>query len=97
MQEFSASHPYTQRFEKTLTRQFRRHSRGAKKRFRALPLKVIHTLDGQSDVRRDDLMEKLRADTVTYTQTEIDDMIKRLHRTHLIYVERGRYSRVTIA
>ena len=97
MQDFSARHPYTQRFEKALTREFRHQKKGAKKRSRALALKVIHALDGQSDVRRDDLVERLRADAVGYAQGEVDEMIKRLHKTRLIYVERGRYSRVLIA
>lgn len=97
MQEFSGRHPFTLRFEKVLVREFARQTKGAKKRSRALALKVIHGLDGQSDVRRDDLVQRLSADIVSYSQTEIEEMVRRLHRTRLINVERGRYSRVTIA
>jgi hypothetical protein len=97
MKDFSAHHPYTKRFEKTLAGDFRRKTRGAKKRFRALALKVVHALDGQSDARRDDLVQRLRADVVGYSQPEVHEMIKRLHKGGLIYVERGRYSRVSIA
>ena len=71
--------------------------KGEKKRARALALKVVHVLDGQSDVRREDMVQSLQADTSGYATAEIDAMIKRLHKQRLIYVERGRYSRVVIA
>jgi hypothetical protein len=95
--DFSKKHPYSVRFEKFLSQETRRLSKGAKKRIRALALKIVHVLDGQSDVRRDDLVEKLRADVSGYTGTEIDNTVKRLHRNGLLYVERGRYSRVYVA
>jgi hypothetical protein len=97
MLDFSRGHPYAQLFEKCVASEFRRQNKGAKKRSRALALKVIHALDGQSDVRRDDMVQKLRADAAGYTHAEVDDMIKRLCKRRLIYAEPGRYSRVSIA
>lgn len=96
LSEFSKKHPYVIRFEKFLTQEFRRKSKGAKKRARSLALKVVHVLDGQSDVRRDDLAQALQADSSSYDSREIDEMIKRLHKKKLIYVQPGRYSRVLI-
>jgi hypothetical protein len=97
LSHFSDTHAYTKRFNKALAKEFRRKDKGTKKRLRALALKVIHGLDGQSDGRRDDLVENLRADQVTYKMGEIDEVIKRLHKHNLILVEPGRYSRVSIA
>jgi hypothetical protein len=97
LQDFSKKHPYVLRFEKTLALESRRLDKGKKKRLRALVLKAIHVLDGQSDVRRDDLVQRLRADTSGYSDSEIDDVIRQLHRKRLFYVEPGRYSRVSIA
>lgn len=97
LHDFSKKHPYTVRFEKFLTQETRRKSRGEKKRLRTLALKIVRALDGQSDIRRDDLVERLRADVSGYKDAEIDSAIKRLHRKKLIYVERGRYSRVYVA
>jgi hypothetical protein len=97
LQDFSKKHPYVLRFEKTLALESRRLDKGKKKRLRALALKAIHALDGQSDVRRDDLVQRLRADTSGYSDLEIDDVIKQLHKKRLINVEPGRYSRVSIA
>jgi predicted transcriptional regulator len=85
------------RFEKFLSQETRLLNRGAKKRLRALTLKIVHVLDGQAEVRRDDVVERLRADVSGYSETEIDSTIKRLHRKGLLYVERGRYSRVYVA
>jgi len=96
LQDFSKRHSYNQRFEKALRKEFQRLPRGPKKRMRALALKVIHQLDNQSDIRREDLVQALLADTVGYNQSEIDDMIRRLRKYDILYVEPGRYSRVSI-
>jgi hypothetical protein len=95
--QFSGAHAYTKRFHKALAKEFRRKDKGTKKRLRALALKVIHSLDGQSDGRRDDLVQNLRADQANYKMAEIDEVIKKLHRNNLILVEPGRYSSVSIA
>ena len=97
LQDFSKQHPYVLRFEKILSLESRRLDKGKKKRLRALALKTIHALDGQSDVRRDDLVQLLRADTSGYNDLEIDNVIKQLHRKRLVNVEPGRYSSVSIA
>lgn len=59
--QFSRAHAYTKRFEKALGKEFRRKDKGTKKRLRALALKIVHGLDGVPDVRRDDLVQNLRA------------------------------------
>lgn len=94
--KFSKKHPYVVRFEKFLSTEFRRKTKGEKKRRRALALKTVHVLDGQSDVRRDDLVQNLQADISGYSDPEIGDMLKRMQKKRLIYVERGRYSRVSV-
>lgn len=97
LHSFSREHPYTIRFERFLVDAFRNRSGGEKKRKRALALKVIHTLDGAQEVRRADIVQRLQADTSRYTDDEIDDMIRRLHRTRLIRSQQGPHARVHIA
>ncbi|MFZ3376217.1 MAG: hypothetical protein WA183_11750 [Chthoniobacterales bacterium] len=94
---FSTAHTYTKRFEKFLGSEFRRASKGKKKRGRALALKIIHACDKEQLVRRDDVVQELLADQNTYQRDEIDNMIRHLHRVGLIYIKRGRYSTIEIA
>ena len=93
LQEASNTHNYTIRFERFLRKEFRRASKGQKRRSRTLALKVIHSLDGQETMRRDDVVERLQVD---YQEAEVDEMIRRLHKAGLILSEPGRYSRVSI-
>ena len=95
--EFSKSHAYTVRFERFLTDIGGRRSKGEKKRNRALALKIIHALDGQSDVRRADIVQRLLADPSRYVASEIDSMIGKLHNASLIRSQQGPYARVQIA
>lgn len=95
--DFSNNHPYTRRFQKFLTKEARGLAKGEKKRLRALALKMVHELDGQSDVRRDDLVAALRADGSAYADKEIESMIKQAHKNGIMFVQRGRYSSVLIA
>lgn len=94
---FSGLHPYTKRFEAFLDRSFRRRSKGEKKRLRALALKVIHSCDGNTSVRREDVVQQLLSDVSHYSRGEVDSMIKELHRAGLIYTARGRYSSIEIS
>ena len=94
---FSDSHPYSKRFEQALRQELKNKTKGEKKRLRSLALKVVHGLDGESDVRRDDLLQTLLADAVGYSSAEADGMLRALHRRGLISVARGRYSTVEIA
>ncbi|MCZ7641358.1 MAG: hypothetical protein M5U12_38050 [Verrucomicrobia bacterium] len=89
---FSASHPYTKRFESFLDQRFRGNPKGEKKRLRSLALKVIHSCDGNKSVRREDVIQQLLGDVSHYSRTEVDSMIKELHKAGLIYSKRGRYS-----
>jgi hypothetical protein len=97
LDSFSDNHPYTKRFEKFLNQEFRRKSKGDKKRARALALKIIHSCDGEQQVRREDLVQELLADQNEYDRTESDNMIKKLHKAGLIYCQKGRYSTIEIA
>ncbi len=94
--QFAGEHPYTLRFERFVTKNFRRSSRGQKKRRRALALKVIHAIDEKQSARRVDVVEGLRADPARYSRDEIDDMILRLHRARLLRSVQGPHSRVTV-
>lgn len=95
--DFSKKHPYSVRFEKFLAQESRSTKKGEKKRFRALALKAVHVMDGQGGVRRDDLVQSMRADQSGYSDQEIDQAIRKLHKRRLIYVEPGRYSSVSVA
>jgi hypothetical protein len=97
LQDFAANHPYSVRFERFLVDVGRRASKGAKKRNRALALKIIHALDGQPDIRRADIVQQLLADQSRYDLAEVDGMIGRLHNASLIKSQQGRYARVQIA
>jgi len=94
--QFSKEHPYTVRFERLMQSDFKRWKKGKKKRVRALALKVIHKLDGSRQVRRADMVQQLQADVSRYTEEEISDMIKRLHRAKLIRSQQGPHARVQI-
>lgn len=94
LHDFSRTHPYTVRFERFLTSDFRQRTRGTKKRKRALALKVIHALDGERQIRRADLVQRLQADPSRYTSQEIDDMIRRLHNARLLRSQQGPHARV---
>jgi hypothetical protein len=97
LKTFSDNHPYTIRFERFLSDAGKRLNKGTKKRNRALALKIIHALDGQTDVRRADIVQQLLADQSRYADYEVDSMISRLHNARLIRSQRGRYARVQIA
>jgi hypothetical protein len=97
LDDFSKRHPYTVRFERFLVDIGKNRSKGAKKRNRALALKIVHALDGQSDSRRADVVQGLLADQARYSEDEINVMIGKLHTAALIRSQQGRYSRVQIA
>lgn len=96
LRAFSGGHPYTRRFEAFLDREFRKRSKGEKKRARSLALKVIRSCDGQRSVRREDVVQQMLGDVSRYSRDEVDSMIKDLHKAGLIYSKRGRYSTIEI-
>jgi hypothetical protein len=95
--EFSKGHAYTIRFERFMQSSFKRASSGKKKRARALALKVIHKLEGSTQVRRADIVQQLQGDVARYSEREVDEMVKRLHRATLIRSQQGPHARVQIA
>ncbi len=64
---------------------------------RALALKVIHKLDGSTQVRRADVVQQLQGDVAQYSERDVDDMIKKLHRAKLVRSQQGPHARVQIA
>jgi hypothetical protein len=88
-------HAYTIRFEKALRSATRRSKKGAKKRGRALALKIIHTLDGREEIRRAELIQSLQAKG--YSEKEIEVMLKKLHDKQVIHCSVGRNSSVIIS
>ena len=88
------SHNYTRRFEKFLKDNFRRASKGRKKRNRALALKIVHELDDQQARRRDDVVQAMLAEG--YNAKEIDETFRRLNKSGLLVVTPGRYSAVEV-
>ena len=96
LSEFCHKHPYTIRFERFLQSNFRSRGKGAKKRSRALALKVVHMMDGTGEVRRADIVAQLQADPSRYSADEVDEMIRRLHNARLVQSIQGPYSRVHI-
>lgn len=95
--EFSRAHAYTVRFERFMSTKFKRKSKGNKKRGRALALKIVHSVNGATDVRRADIIHELQADAAQYSETEIDQMLRALHNAKLIRSQQGPYARVQIA
>ena len=93
---FAKNHNYTKQFEQFFSRQYRKTSKGGKKRARSLALKVIHSLDEQNKVRREDLVQDLLADQSRYSRKEIDQMIRNLNSAGLIISAKGRYSTVSM-
>ena len=87
---------YTKLFEKGFRAAFGRKPKGEKRRCRSLALKIIHFLDGRPEVRRDDLVQELRADHSNYMEKEIETVVKALHNQGLIVSQPGRYSRISI-
>jgi DNA-binding MarR family transcriptional regulator len=96
LSKFSATHPYTRRFERFLSSRYRKASKGKKHRARTLALKVVHILDGSAELRRADVVQKTLADPSKYTQAEVDTMILRLHQAGLIQSQQGPHAKVRI-
>lgn len=57
--------------------------------------KLIRWLDGKPKVRRADITQAMQA--TGYTETEINDMLKKLHDEGLLKVSPGRYADVVVA
>lgn len=91
---FSKNHNYTKQFEKCLHLNFRKLSKGEKKRNRALALKLVHCLDGVDKLRRADAVQTLLTLGQGYSEVEIDRVITMLNKSRLLICEPGRYSRL---
>ena len=69
--KLSGDHDYTKRFETALRTILRTRSKGAKKRGRALALKIVRALNGRPRMRRAELIQHLQAQN--YTAREIEE------------------------
>ena len=87
---FCREHNYTTRFEKFLSKASRNLNKGTKKSQRTLALKIIHTFDGEDELRRDDLVQRIQAKG--YELAETENLIRSLHTSGLINVTTGRYA-----
>jgi hypothetical protein len=94
LEAYSKTHTYTKKYETFLRASAKRLSKGAKRRYRALSLKIIHHLDDKDNVRRADIVQNLTS--IGYKDTEVEECIKKLHVNRLIYCSEGGYSSVSI-
>lgn len=88
MQRLCREHDFTKRFEKAMPKVLKGKQGGAKKRARTLALKVVRGLDGKSQIRRQELVQHLQAQT--YKEVEIEAMLKKLHAAGLVRCSVGR-------
>ena len=90
------NHPYSKRFENALSRGLQKESRGSKRRYRALALKIIHYLDDKEKVRRDNLLQEMQTLQPPYKEQEIEQVLSILKDGEVIQITRGRYAEVLI-
>lgn len=88
-------HEYTKRFEKALTKILSGTNGGTKKSGRALAIKVIRALDGNTKISRTDLIQKLN--TQGYKVAEIQTILKKLKSAAVIKFAAGNASPVHVA
>lgn len=96
LDKFAKEHNYTKQFESMLRKETRNLSKGEKKRYRTLCLKIVHQLDNNESIRRNDLTENILGGIQGYKTNEIDKALKALNRYKLLIVTVGRYSDVQI-
>jgi len=94
--KFAKEHNYTKRFEKFLRGYARLLSKGDKRRVRYLALKIIHALDNKNSIRREDVVQDLRADQASYKENEIQKLISAMHSDGLIRSGQGSWATLTI-
>lgn len=88
-------HPYTKRFEKSLTRILKNKRGGAKRKGRTFALRVIRALDERSNLRRAELVQALQVHG--YKNTEIEDMLKKLNSAGVVKSTVGRHANAYVA
>lgn len=97
LRDFCKTHPYTKRFEGCLQKGLSKFTKGNKKRYRALALKLIHFLDNKERVRRDDIVQFLKSlQPGAYEDQEINEIFSVLKKSGVIKITVGRYSVVSI-
>ncbi len=94
LEELAELHDYTRRFENFLAKSFKSATRGQKKSWRAMALKLVHLLDGTPKVRRVDAVQNLQAEG--YRADDIDELIKKMRDAGLLHSQQGPHSRVWI-
>jgi len=96
LSRFCEEHAYSKRFERFLATASPRASRFQKKSNRALALKIIHSIDGTAEVRREDVVQELLAEQSAYERDVVDSMIRKLHKAKLILSMQGPHSTLSI-
>lgn len=96
LDQFSKSPNYTKQYELMLLKETVKFTKGQKKSFRALTLKIIHQLDNAISKRRVDLVENLKTEIQNYKEEQIDNALRILNKYRLLNVSTGRYSSVRI-
>lgn len=96
LSNFAKDHDYTKRFERFVSQRFKKLKKGSRRRPRSLALKIIHSLDGKRDARREDIVQAVLAGPGSYTRDEVDGMIRKLHSGGLIRSVQGPHSTVRI-
>ena len=95
LERLCREHDYTKRFEKAIDRIMRGWSKGDKKAGRVLALKTIRALDGKPRVRRAELVQHLQAQS--YNESDVEDMLSKLHTEGVLKCTVGKYSDAYIA
>lgn len=93
--EFCRNHNFTKRFEDALRKATKNSTRHKKKSYRSLGLKIIHVLNEKDSIKRNDIVEKFRAQG--YKEDEIEFLLKKFNQLRLIHIPSGRYSDVSIS
>ena len=95
LEGFCRNHEYTKRYEEVFRHSFFRKSKGIKRSYRTLGLKIIHFLDENGSCRRDDLDKSFQSEG--YHGNEIEEILSAFHRGGIIKISTGRYSTVVIS
>jgi hypothetical protein len=95
LDKFCKGHDFTKRFEEGLKKGFKGLTKGNKKRGRALAIKLVRALDGNSIIRRAQIVQNLQAKG--YKGNEIEDVLKVLHDSDVVKTTAGRYADTYIA
>lgn len=91
---FCKEHTFTKRFEKAMSKVSRKVKSGHRKRtLKKIGLKIIHYLDGQTQARRDDLVNSLLD---SYDGDDVKFVLKGLRENKIILSNQGPHSKIEL-